>query len=68
MIRDAAIVLDDQLQLLARDGIAILLQVELRAGCHLLAGRGEWSGERRNQADLISFLVCLLRLRGSEDR
>jgi hypothetical protein len=64
LIRDAAIVPDEQLDSLARDGIAVLLQVELRAGRYLLAGRRERPRERRDQADFVR----LLRLRGSEER
>jgi hypothetical protein len=52
----AGVVLDDQIDLLAADGRAVLVHVLLDAGLHLLADRGEPAGERQHQADLGGVL------------
>ncbi len=49
--RDAAIVLADQLDLLAGDLVAVLLHVELDAVVDLRARIGELAGERHDDAD-----------------
>src|SRR5262249_34888974 len=52
VVGHAGVVLDDQIDLLAADGRAVLVHVLLDAGLHLLADRGEPAGERQHQADL----------------
>ena len=49
---DAADILADDLDLLAGDGVAVLLHVELDAVVELDAGIGELAGERQDHADL----------------
>ena len=47
-----AVVLDDEVDLLAGDGGAVLVHVHLDAGLDLLADRREPAGERQHHADL----------------
>ena len=54
--RDAADVLADHLDLLAGDGVAMLLHVELDAVVELDAGVGELAGIRQDHADLDRVL------------
>ena len=49
---DAGVVLDDQLDLAAGDGVAVLRHVELDRGLDLPAGGGRLAGHRQDQADL----------------
>ena len=58
--RNAANVLADDLDLLAGNGVAVLLHVGLDAVLDLDAGVGELSGERQHEADLDGAL----RIRG----
>ena len=51
-----AVVLEDDLDLLAGDGVAVLLHVELDGVVDLLAGRGLAAGHRQDQADLDGVL------------
>jgi len=51
-----AVVLENHLDLLARNGRAMLLHVELHAGIDLLAGRGLRPGHRQNETDLHAVL------------
>ena len=55
-VGDAGVVLDDQLDLLARDRIALLLHVQLRRRLDLPARRGERPGHRQDEADLHRLL------------
>src|SRR5262249_20464164 len=55
-IGNAAIILDDELDLLAGDGVALLLDVELGACRHLLADGGELAGHRDDQPDFDGLL------------
>ena len=52
----ARVVLQDDFDLLAGDGIAVLLHVELDRVVDLLAGRGLAAGHRQDQADLDGLL------------
>ena len=52
----AGVVLDDELDLLAGDRVAVLLHVELHGRLDLAAGRGERAGHRQDQADLHGVL------------
>ena len=54
--RHAAGILDDQFDLLAADGLAVLLHVGLDAVLHLDAGVGELARQRHDQADLDGVL------------
>jgi len=56
------VVLEDDLDLPAGDGVALLLHVQLDGIVDLLAGRGLATGHRHDQADLDGFL----RLRGRQ--
>jgi hypothetical protein len=58
---DTRVVLDDEIDLAACDRVAILLHVEPARGLELLAGRGERTGQRNDEADLE-------RLAGGERR
>ena len=56
VVRDRAVVLEDDFDLLARDGRAMLRLIELHGSIDLLAGRGLLAGHRHNQADLDGIL------------
>ena len=56
VVGDAGVVLDDELDLLAGDGVAVLLHVELDGRLDLLAGRGLLAGHRQDEADLDRVL------------
>ena len=64
VVRDGAVVLEDDLDLLAGDGVALLLHIELDRVVDLLAGRGLAAGHRQDQADLESILG--IRRRGEQ--
>jgi hypothetical protein len=51
LIRDPAVVADDEFDPVANDCRAILLHKQLRGGDHLLAILGERPGQRRRQSD-----------------
>ena len=59
VVGNRAVILQDDLDLLAGDGVALLLHVELDRVVDLLAGRRLAAGHRQDQADLHG----LLRLR-----
>src|SRR5262249_52775151 len=52
IVGNAGVVLDDQVDLLAGDGRAVLVHIGLDAGLNLLANRREPAGERQHQTDL----------------
>src|SRR5262249_56050236 len=52
VVGNTAIVLDDEVDLLAADAGTVLVHVHLDAGLDLLADRGEPAGERQHDADL----------------
>ncbi len=56
LVRNRGVVLEDDLDLLAGDGVALLLHVELDRVLDLLAGRGLAAGHRQDQADLDGVL------------
>src|SRR5439155_3641882 len=66
VVGNRAVVLEDDLDLLAGDGVALLLHVKLNGVVDLLAGRRLPAGHRQDQADLHGFLR--LRWRQSQDR
>ena len=62
----ARVVLEDDFDLLAGDGVAVLLHVELDRVVDLLAGRGLAAGHRHDQPDLDGLLR--LRARKAQPR
>ena len=52
VVGNRGVILQDDLDLLAGDGVALLLHVELDGVVDLLAGRGLAAGHRQDQADL----------------
>ena len=50
-VRGAGVVLDDQRNLLPRDGIAVLLDIKFGGGALLLAGARLLAGHRQDEAD-----------------
>ena len=56
VVGHAGVVLDDEVDLLAGDGGAVLVHVELGAGLDLLADRREAARQRQHQADLRRVL------------
>jgi len=55
-VSGTGVVLDDDLDLLARDGVAVLLHVELDGAGNLPAGRLLRTGHRQDEADLDAVL------------
>ena len=61
----AGVVLEDEIDLLAGDRVAVLRDVKLGAGLLLLAGRGRRAGHRQDQADRHGVVVGA---RGARDK
>ena len=58
------VVLDDQLDLLAGHGVAVLRHVEPRGRFDLAAGGGLLAGHRQDQADLERVVLCVREREG----
>jgi len=56
IVGNRRVVLQDDFDLLAGDGVALLLHVQLDRIVDLLAGRGLAAGHRQDQADLHALL------------
>ena len=68
VVGNRRVVLEDDLDLLAGDGVALLLHVQLDGVVDLLAGRGLAAGHRQDQADLDRILRARRRQRrGARD-
>ena len=67
-VGDAGVVLDDDLDLAAGDGVAVLRDVELDRGLDLLAGRRRLAGHRQDEADLERRGRLRLRAGAAERR
>ena len=56
IVGDAAVIPDDELDLLAGDGVAVLRHVELDGGGDFLPGGADRAGHRQDEADLDGVL------------
>ena len=58
VVGNGAVILDDEFDLLAGDGVAVLRHEELDGGGFLLAGRLLLAGHRQDEADLDAVAAC----------